>query len=781
MIMSIQKTIDLGGSSVTLTFNKFAPQANGSVMATQGNAMVLATATCGGRDDSKDYFPLSVDFVHKLYAGAQIKGGKWSKRDNGGPDADILDSRIIDRSIRPLFPSDFKYETQVIATLMSADKSVDNIVLGFLATAVALAVSDIPFNGPVSAVRIARNSDKKLIANPNAQALLESDLDLLVCTGPAGVNMIEADGKIIDNATMFSAIELAVKTSEDINKQIAVIAKEIGKTKLNYVSSAISPELEKEIQKKLSKDIAKFLEGGTDGAHKKAEEELFKKGIEIFTAEIEAGTYTKFQVDSAISTTLEAQFKAKVLSGWRYDGRKADQIRPLSLELGVLPGTHGSAFFQRGLTQAVTNVTLATLEEQLYTQNSQGEATKRYMHFYSAMPFSTGEVGRTGRPGRREIGHGALAEKALLAVLPSIDQFPYTLVLNSEVLSQNGSSSMASTCGSTMALMDAGVPISAHVAGVSTGMISSSDEKYTLLTDIAGIEDHFGDMDFKITGTRKGITAIQLDIKRAGLTLKMIQETLTRSHDVRQIILDLMEKTLASPRPQLAPHAPKIVMIQLPEDKIGGVIGKGGETIKALMERFEVGIDINDEGMCSISGTNQAKLDECKKAISGMIKDIEIGEEYLATVAEIRDFGAFMELLPEKQALLHISEMAQGFVKDVNSLVKIGDQIKVKVSGFNDEGKIKLVAPEFKAAHKGEERGSPMGQARSDARSFGERHSSASAIASPPRSVSPPVSAPTSSGPTFANFNPAFANRHPDRPRAPSSSRASFVKKDEQK
>jgi len=759
--MSTQKTIDIGGKSVTLTFNKFAPQANGSVMVQMGNAMVLATAVAGQPDDSRDYFPLSVDFVHRLYSGAQIKGGKWSKRDMGGSDAEILDSRIIDRSIRPLFPADFKYETQVISTLMSSDKTVDLTVLAFLGAALSLSISDIPFNGPVSAVRIARDSANKFIVNPTTEELLNSDMDLLVCTGPWGVNMIEADGKQVDNDTMYQAVELAVKTAESINKQIATIGKELGKDKMKYTSSAMPETLAKDVEKKAAKDIAKFLEGGVDGGHKHAEEEMFKSALASFEKEIKAETYTKNQVVAAISEVLEKQFKEKVLSGWRFDGRKANEIRSLSMELGVLPGTHGSALFERGLTQAVTNVTLATVDEQLFMQNSLGESTKRYMHFYSAMPFSTGEPGRTGRPGRREIGHGALAEKALYAVLPDVETFPYTMVLTSEVLSQNGSSSMASTCGSTMALMDAGVPISAHVAGVSIGMVSKSDTEFKLLTDIAGIEDHFGDMDFKITGTRKGITAIQLDIKRSGLTLEMIKNTIATSHETRQIILDLMEKTLPAPRKELAPHAPKIVMLQLPEDKIGGVIGKGGETIKGLMERYEVQIDINDAGMCSISGIDQVKLEECKKTIAGMIKDVEIGEEYLGTVVDVRDFGAFIELIPEKQALLHVSEMATGFVKDVNTLIKLGDKIKVKVSGFNEEGKIKLVAPEFKAAHAGEERGqgAPMQreQVRTERKFVGERHGPA---------------------PQFANFNPQFANRHPDRPRGPTD-RASFIKKDE--
>lgn len=744
----IQKTITLGNDkSVTLTFNKYAPQTNGAVMATQGNCMVLSTVVSGREDNSKDYFPLSVDFIHKLYAGAQIKGGKWSKRDVGGSDADILESRIIDRSIRPLFPSNFKSETQVIATLMSSDPEVDHVVLSFLSTAVALAISDIPFNGPVSAVRIARTSDKTLIANPSISELKNSDLDLLVCTGPWGVNMIEADGKVIDNQTMYEAIALAVSTSESINDQISKIAKELGKPKM--VLPEVDPKLSKVLEKKLKNEIAIFLEGGQDGAHNHAEEKFVTSAKETLATEITDGTYTENQVVAAALEILEASFKEKMMTGWRYDGRKIDEIRPLSIETGILPGAHGSAFFQRGLTQAITNVSLSTLEEKLYTQNSLGEDSKTYMHFYSAMPFSTGQPGRTGRPGRREIGHGALAEKALWAVLPTSDQFPYTVVLTSEILSQNGSSSMASTCGSTMALMDAGVPISAHVAGISTGMVSTSDDKFVLLTDIAGIEDHFGDMDFKITGTRQGITAIQLDIKRAGLTLEMIKQTLSRSEQARFQILDLMEKTLSTPRPTLADHAPKISIVQLPQDKIGEVIGSGGKTIKMLMERYGVQIDINDEGQAFVSGLDASMVETCIEAIKAMIKEPQIGETYQGEVARVESYGAFVEFLPGQEALLHVSEMATGFIKDVNSIIKVGDKLEVTISGFNDNHQIKLSAPKFKAAHVGQASSAPQQQLRTERKFVGERHASA---------------------PSFGNFHPPA----PGARRPPAPNRASF-------
>ena len=376
-----------------------------------------------------------------------------------------------------------------------------------------------------------------------------------------------------------------------------------------------------------------------------------------------------------------------------------DEIRPLTIEAGVLPCVHGSAFFQRGLTQAITVTTLAPLSEKQYLEDSSGETTKRYLHYYSAQPFSTGQTGRVGRPGRREIGHGALAEKALIPVIPSEEEFPYTIVLTSEVLSQNGSSSMASTCGSTMSLMDAGVPIKDKVAGISIGLVAETDDNYVLLTDIAGTEDHNGDMDFKITGTRNGITAIQLDIKRAGLTLKMIQDTFVASTKARLQILDKMETILASPRPKLSEFAPKIKMVNLPEDKIGEVIGSGGKTIKALMEKYGVQIDIDDDGKASISAQNQENIDKAAYEIESMIKEVQIGEEYEGIVTRVENFGAFVEFLPGREALLHVSEMTGGFLSDPSSIIKIGDHINVKIAGFNDNHQIKLSSPEFKAAH----------------------------------------------------------------------------------
>ena len=695
--------IVVGDKHISLSTGKLAPQTNASVVAQYGNTVVLATVLMGRLDETKDYFPLSVEFVDKLYAGGIVKGGKWLKRDGGPSDTAVLFGRIIDRSLRPLFPEGFLNEVQIITTVLSNDKKHDVVIPAFLAAAAAMSMSDIPFRGPVSAVRVGYINDQ-LVVNPDLEELQKSSLDLLVCTGPKGVNMIEADGKIVKNEIMLKAIELAKTTGDEVNKQIDKFVTKVGKKKIEFESAGPSIELIKEVESKIKTDVQKFFDEGVDGAHMIGQEVIVEKVKEIFADKIESEEVSINHLIAAVDTVLKNYVRENTIKGNRYDKRKMDEIRPLNVEAGVLPCTHGSALFERGLTQAITVTTLAPLAEKQYLEDSNGETTKRYIHYYSAMPFSTGQVGRTGRPGRREIGHGALAEKALIPVIPSEEDFPYTIVLTSEVLSQNGSSSMASTCGSTMSLMDAGVPIKDKVAGISIGLIAETDDKYALLTDIAGIEDHFGDMDFKITGTRDGITAIQLDIKREGLTLKMITDTFVASTKARLQILDKMESVLASPRKELSQFAPKIKLVRLPEDKIGEVIGSGGKTIKALMEKFGVQIDIDDFGAASISSQNQKAIDDAAYEIESMIKEVQIGEEYQGIVTRVENYGAFIEFLPGREALLHVSEMSGGFLSDPSSIIKVGDKLNVKIAGFNDNHQIKLSSPEFKAAHPGQPR-----------------------------------------------------------------------------
>ena len=720
----IFKEISFNNSVITLETGKLAPQANAAVLATSGKTVVLATVVMGKVDETKDYFPLQVEFVDKLYAGGVIKGGKWVKREMNPSDASILFGRIIDRSIRPLFPKGFQNEVQLVVTVLSNDKENDVVLPAFTAASAALAISDIPFNSPVSCVRIGL-IDNKLVINPNLKDLENSKMELLVCTGPSGVNMIECGAQIVDNDTVLSAIELAESTSQVINAKISEFAKETGKPKKEFMSILPSEDLKKEVEELMKNDIKKVLDEGTDGSHVHAEEELLDRVLEAFEDRIESEEVLKNSVVMAFADTFRAALRKDTLNGVRFDSRKMDEIRPLDIEVGVLPCTHGSAIFQRGLTQAITVTTLGSLADKQYLEDSLGETSKRYLHYYSAMPFSTGQAGRIGRPGRREIGHGALAEKALIPVIPTEEEFPYTIMLTSEIMSQNGSSSMASTCGSTMSLMDAGVPIKDKVAGISIGMMSedeyNNDSKYVLLTDIAGVEDHFGDMDFKITGTKDGITAIQLDVKRPGLTLKMIREIFAASTKARLQILEKMTSVLSSPRPNLSAYAPKIQLVKLPEDKIGEVIGSGGKTIKALMEKYDVEIDIDDNGNASISSQDPDKIAKAAFEIESMIKEVQIGEEYDGIVTRVESYGAFIEFLPGREALLHVSEMSGGFLNDPTSIIKIGDKLKVKIAGFNDNHQIKLSSPEFKAAHPGQPRQEGEGRPMGGQRPFGSR------------------------------------------------------------
>ncbi len=706
--------IKIENQLINLESGKFAPQANASVMATYGNTKVLATVVLGKTDETRDYFPLSVEFVDKLYAGGIIKGGKWIKRDLGPSDAAILFGRIIDRSIRPLFPQGFMNEVQVVTTILSNDKEHDIVLAAFTAVSAALAISDIPFKSAVSAVRIGL-IDGKQVVNPTTSQMAQSSMDLLVCTGPSGVNMIEADAKIVDNDTVLSAIEQAHNIGNEINNQIQDFAQKVGKTKIKYTPVLPPQDLMAELDKTYKDDFAKFLSNGVDGSHMVAENEILNKIKSDYQTRIDNEDGFGIKLVESFHQLIQKHIRQSTLSGKRYDKREFDQIRPLYIEAGILPSVHGSALFQRGLTQALTITTLSSLSDKQYLQDSSGETTKRYLHYYSAMPFSVGEAGRFGRPGRREVGHGALAEKALIPVIPSEEEFPYTIALTSEVLSQNGSSSMASTCGSTLSLMDAGVPIKDLVAGISVGMMSDDKDKYVLLTDIAGLEDHYGDMDFKITGTTDGITAIQLDIKREGLTMDMIRETFTASTKARLQIIDEMKKVLPSARPQLSPTAPKISVVAVPEEKIGEIIGSGGKTIKGLMEKYGVEIDIDDNGLTSISSLDHDKNLAAAKEIEAMIKEVVIGEEYDGVVTRVENFGAFIEFLPGREALLHVSEMSGGFLSDPSSIIKIGDKVHVKISGFNDNRQIKLSAPEFKAAH--------PGQPQSDRPPFDRNHS----------------------------------------------------------
>jgi len=701
------------GKNLKIEAGVYAPQANGSVMATIGGTTVLATVVLGELDTEKDYFPLSVEFQDKLYAGGFIKDSRWLKREGGLDDESILLGRIIDRSIRPLFPAGFQNEVQVIVTVLSNDKINGVIIPAFNAVSLALSISDIPFNGSVSATQVGLIGDK-LIINPINTQMETSCLDLIVCTGPFGVNMIEAGANIVADDTVLEAINMADQNNQRINLQIDSLVKSINLEKISYQSVLPDPKLIKEIDTLVSGDIDAFFKNGKDdGKHVSLEQTIFEKVTNHYQTQIDKLEISQASLKLAFEEIVKKHIRAKTMDGLRFDGRKMDEIRPITCRIDVLPQVHGSALFQRGLTQALTTVTLGPLSQKQYLNSSLGDKTKRYMHFYNAMPFSTGQTGRVGRPGRREVGHGALAEKALLPVIPSEEKFPYTILVNSEVLSQNGSSSMASTCGSTLSLMAAGVPIKHMVGGVSIGMMSEGD-KYILLTDIAGIEDHNGDMDFKITGTKTGITAIQLDVKRPGLSFDMIKDTFKASLAARLKILSAMESAISLPKTSVSPFAPKVALIKLPEDKIGEVIGPGGKMIKALMKKYQVQIDIDDDGLASVSSPDFDNTQNCAQEIENMVREIQIGEEFDGVVTRVEPYGAFVELVAGKEALLHVSELSTGFISDVTKLIKVGDKIHVEVAGRNQENQIKLSAKKFKSEHTGDTQ--PQRQPQVDSR-----------------------------------------------------------------
>lgn len=684
----ITKSIELAGRTLSLEVGRFAPQAGSAVFARYGDASVLATVVMGAEDKKKDYFPLSVEYQERLYAGGRIKGSRWVKREGRPTDADILSGRLIDRSVRPLFPKGFRNEVQVIITVLSADIVNDTDVLGAVAASAALAISPIPWNGPISTVRVGLTEGQPEI-NPSNGNRTGADLDLVVSSSEKLIDMIEAGANQVPEDQMLAALKAGFAANQQIIGLINELVKTVGKDKIVLpqieVPAKLISQVEKDIAASVKEYIATFAvkEGGSLNAIVSAAAEKVEEADRAFIPQI---------VEEYLAKTIRNQILEKQI---RPDGRKIDEIRPLNIEVGVLPRVHGSAIFQRGQTQALTVTTLGAPSLSQSLESAEGEETKRYMHHYNFPPFATGETGRMGSPGRREIGHGALAEKGLAPVIPPESEFPYAIRVVSEIMSSNGSSSMASTCGSTLSLMDAGVPLLAPVAGISTGLVTSAaypqqTTDYQLLTDIIGMEDHFGDMDFKVAGTEKGITAIQLDVKVPGLTLDICEGTLARARTARMEIMKAMLKVLPQPRPQLSQFAPQISTIMIPVEKIGELIGPGGKVIKKLMAETETVIDVRDDGSVFVSGVNAEGVKQAIGWISGLGKEVVPGEIYEGTVARMQPFGAFVNILPGKDGLVHVSQMAAGFVQDPSTVVHEGDKVKVWVTEIDSQGRINL-------------------------------------------------------------------------------------------
>lgn len=657
--------IEVGGKTLTLEHGRFAEQANSAILARYGDTMVLVTVVASPLKQDLGYFPLFVEYIERLYAGGKIKGSRWVKREGRPSDEDILSARLIDRSIRPLFPKDYKKEVQVIATILSVDGENDPAVLSMVAVSAALTTSDIPWQGPVGSLRVGAKNGT-FFANPADSELDFSELDLVLTADKDAIFMIEAGALEVPEERILGALEFGQKEAQKIIKGINELSKKVGLTK-EKVQKADDAEIVSLINKKFGKQIDEF--GAESG-------EL----IEAIKAEV-AEDRTSL-VAGAFEKVLRQRVREKILAGKRLDGRKNNEIREISGEVGVLPRTHGSAVFQRGQTQALTATTLGSPSLEQLIESAEGEETKRYMHHYSMPPFSVGETGRVGYPSRREIGHGALAERALLPVIPSEEKFPYTIRVVSEVMSSNGSTSMASTCGSTMSLMDAGVPITAPVSGIAMGAVIE-DKKIAVLSDISGMEDAYGDMDLKVAGTEKGVTVIQLDVKTPDLTLTVLEEAFAQAKKGRLFILGKMLEVISEPRPKISEYAPKITVVHVPVEKIGEVIGPGGRVIRKIMTETATTVDVEDDGSVTISGVTEEGVEAARSWVEGLVKEVVPGEIYEGEVKRIQPFGAFVEVLPGKEGLVHVSDMSEEFVKDPGDLVKIGDKVKVRVKEVN--------------------------------------------------------------------------------------------------
>lgn len=680
----VEKTIEFGGRKLTLSTGLLAAQASGAILASYGETVVLATVVAAPLKVDLGYFPLVVEYQERLYAGGKIKGSRWVKREGRPSDEEILSARLIDRSIRPLFPDSYKKEVQVIVTVLSVDIENDPSILSAIATSAALAISPIPWNGPVGSLRVGMK-DGAYFTNPLGAEVAFSDMDLVVSSTKEAILMVEAGAKEVSEDAILGGLEFAQTQAGKIIDAINELAKEVGVNKEIVEEAKLDAKLVSKV-KKLAQDKLEEIVIGM------AENESSSSGA--FADLIQAvsdnlGEDERGSVPAILEKLKKEHVRSLIISGKRLDGRKPSEIRKLSSSVGILPRTHGSAIFQRGQTQVLSVATLGAPSLEQLIESAEGEESKRYMHHYSMPPYSIGETGRVGFPSRREIGHGALAERALIPVIPLEEKFPYTIRVVSEVTSSNGSTSMASVCGSTLALMDAGVPISSPVSGIAMGLIID-DKKIAILSDIIGMEDFNGDMDFKVAGTEKGITALQLDVKTLSLTPKILKEALNQAKEGRANILKSMLATLDSPREKVSTHAPKIKVIKIPVEKIGELIGPGGKMIRKIIAETGAQVEVEDDGSVSITGTTDASLSAAIEKVEGLTKEVVAGEIYQGEVKRIQPFGAFVEVLPGKEGLVHISDMSEGFVKDPNEIVALGDKVQVRVKEIDDLGRINL-------------------------------------------------------------------------------------------
>lgn len=680
-------SMDWAGRKLTVEIGQLAKQANGAVLVRYGDSAVLSTATASKEPKNLDFFPLTVNYEERLYAVGKIPGG-FIKREGRPSEKAILASRLIDRPIRPMFAEGFRNDVQVISIVVSVDQDCSTEMAAMFGSSLALSYSDIPFEGPIAGVIVGRVNNEFVI-NPTVDQAEKSDIHLTVAGTKDAINMVEAGANEVPEEVMLEAIMFG---HEEIKKLIAFqekIVAEIGKEKMQVTLYEIDPELEAEVRELCEADMVKAIQVQEKHAREDAINAV-KNQVLAKYEEQEATEEDLKQVKEILDKIVKGEVRRLItVEKIRPDGRKIDEIRPLSSQVGILPRTHGSGLFTRGQTQALSICTLGALGDVQILDGLGIEEEKRFMHHYNFPSFSVGETGPIRGPGRREIGHGALGERALEPVVPSEKEFPYTIRLVSEVLESNGSTSQASICASTLAMMDAGVPIKAPVAGIAMGLVKSG-EHYTVLTDIQGMEDHLGDMDFKVAGTAKGVTALQMDIKIKGLSREILEEALQQAKVGRMQILESMLATLAAPRPQLSKFAPKILTMTINPDKIRDVIGPSGKQINKIIEETGVKIDIEQDGTIFIASADPEMNQKAKKIIEDIVREVEVGQYYLGKVKRIEKFGAFVELFPGKDGLFHISELAEERVGKVEDVVKIGDELLVKVTEIDKQGRVNL-------------------------------------------------------------------------------------------
>ncbi|MGI6611402.1 MAG: polyribonucleotide nucleotidyltransferase [Limnochordia bacterium] len=684
--------LELGGRQLSLETGRLAGQANGSVLVRYGDTVVLVTATMSDVREGIDFFPLLVDYEERMYAIGKIPGS-WFRREGRPAEGAVLSARLIDRAIRPLFPEGFLNDVQVVATVMSVDHDNSPAIAAMIGASAALSISDIPFLGPIAGVQVAR-VDGKFVVNPTTAQAAQSDIDLVVAGTRDAVNMVEAGANEVDEETMLEAIMFGHEQVRRVIAALDTMRQEVGQPKIEVPLYNVDSELEQWVRQTIG---TKLREAIKNSDKQDREEQIARVKDDL------VGAYTELHGEEELlahrqetAYAFDALLKEEVrhmiaIDNVRPDGRALDEIRSIRCEVGVLPRAHGTGIFTRGQTQVCTVCTLGLKSDEQIIDTLSEEDRKRYIHHYNFPAYSVGETRPARSPGRREIGHGALAERALLPVIPSEEEFPYTLRLVSEVLESNGSSSQASVCGSTLALMDAGVPIKRPVAGIAMGLITSRDgDRFAILTDIQGMEDHLGDMDFKVAGTSEGITALQMDIKITGVTKEILRQALQQALKGRLFILERMQEAITEPRAELSPWAPRIRTLQIPVDKIRDVIGPGGKVIRKIIEETGVAIDVEDDGRVFVASTDEDGSLRAIEWIRNLTAEVEVGKIYTGKVTRVLNFGAFVEVLPGKEGLVHISKLAHERVGRVEDVVNVGDEVTVKVIEIDQMGRINL-------------------------------------------------------------------------------------------